>query len=194
MRHIFAVLSLCIFLSTSTNAQNDVDDSPGRLRIATKASIAKDFVIASVDDVSGSLKTVEFGANGGIQYLVLDWLGLGAHYQALFELGSKVTYHDVDAFLQFIFPSSQLNDNSELFLTVPAGFSLMTDGSEVFSTGKGFNLGALFGGNYFFSEYVGATFEAGYIYRRIATKAGVKEIALNFHEIALNLGLVFRFL
>jgi hypothetical protein len=189
-------LQVLLFLSLSQIAHaEDSELKRGPFRFALKAAFAKDFVIASSDSFQKEielLKTLEIGPAATFEYQLLDFLSLGVQYQSLFEIGSKVAYQDFDVVTKFIFSSSK-NDKSELFFAIPAGLSVMTDGNGLFATGTGFNLGAFVGGNYFFNNYLGASYEVGYLYRRINTKIEHMKIDFNFHEIAASLGLIVRF-
>lgn len=124
-------------------------------------------------------------------------MALGLEGRALFELEKKgPQYYDVDGFMKFQFDLNKNSISSNLYLTIPAGLSLMP-WKDVFSKmGMGFNAGLLLGSHFYFAERFGFFSEVGYMYRKIsASLVGTSETKINlgFHEVAANLGLSFGF-
>ena len=197
-----------LFLAFSTQALTDnenEEDAIGRFRISAQATSGRNYVTfkSKTTERSGAAEGHGFlGPKGSVEYLVLDFLSFGAYYRALFEMGkgegNRVFFQDIDAFARFIVPiRSQGGDRSEFLITVPVGFSLMTDSNKIYDTGTGFNLGILLGGNYFFHKHIGITGELGYIFRRVNSELSIlntkEKVSFTAHEISANVGVVFKF-
>jgi len=180
------------------------DDAPpqeeyGRTRLGVRFNASHNFVHGKLGDrdIFFPKNNIFFGFIGPsfhADYHILDWLSLGAQYRMLFDLHS-IAFHELDGVVKFLLPNLDEKRGSDYYFAFPVGYSRMTDSSDTYAKALGFNVGALFGGNYFVNSYLGFTGEVGYIYRRLGFHA-VKEKRdgrFNFHEIAANIGVTVRF-
>lgn len=193
-------LSVCVFMCSFQPAQASTADEAGQFRVMAKGAIGQDYFIARAKNasaVSSALtKTAVAGPLLGAEYFVFKGIALGVQAQGLFEIGTKTVFQDYSMYGKFLLPHDSSGDNSEIYLTVPGGFSRVTDAGKAFADGVGFNVGLLFGYNYFFNDYVGISGDVGYMFRHLNTKVKVAQLsipaALQMHELAATMGLVFR--
>ncbi len=186
------------FLIQAAFAEELPQEEPGRTQLGVRFNGVKAFGNAKFGSDEMTLPSNAYfafiGPSFHADYLILNWLSLGAQYRIMFDIHS-IAFHDLDGVVKFLMPSPEGKHGSNFYIAIPAGYSRMTDSSNTFAKAYGFNVGGLFGSTYFFNSFLGFSGEVGYVYRRIGLeKVKTKSQGhLNLHELAVNVGLTVRF-
>lgn len=198
MKKLLISCFLYIFvLNNTARAYEPFEIDPQiRPKISLGALLNKEWGIFSGEKIAAGFgKLFSTGGVLTFEYPFAQNFALGVQTKAAFDLD-----HDGPSFYDFnLLPKVQFDLSegalaSNMYLSIPAGFSLL-HWDELESLSKGFNAGLLLGSHFYFAERFGLYTEFGYGYKRIwaVLKRDSTELDLSFHGLLINLGLSVGF-